>query len=186
MSYDLEYGMDPQGRFRFYGIYSAKVISIDDPANKSRIQVQIQGPTGQQVTGWAKACLPITSNSNHPDHIAHTAAQVAALLSTHDTHSISVTGTTGGATVSTFGSHTHTFSSSTTAAHTAHAGVSGGKLEHPHKTVANTTEKWNDSQETNTTAEHTPHRIVATKNQLVWVMFEAGDPEYPVWIGVQG
>ena len=183
MPNDLEYGIDPQGRFRFYGLYSAKVINIDDPANKSRIQVQVQGPTGQQVTGWAKACLPITSNSNHPDHIAHTAAQVAALLSTHDTHSISVSGTTGsGGTPS----HTHSFSASTTASHVAHAGVSGGKLEHPHKTVENTSERWNDSQETNTTAEHTPHRIVARKNQLVWVMFEAGDPEYPVWIGVQG
>ena len=182
MSININYGMDPMGRSRFYGIYSAKVISIQDPLNKSRIQVQVHAPTGKEVTGWAKACLPITSNSNHPDHIAHTAAQVAALLSTHATHSISVSGTTtsGGDP-----SHSHTFSASTTAAHADHAGISGTKLEHPHKTVANTTQKWNDSQETNTTAEHTPHRIVAKKNQLVWVMFEAGDPEYPVWIGVQ-
>jgi hypothetical protein len=33
--------------------------------------------------------------------------------------------------------------------------------------------------------EHTLHRTVPEVNQLVWVMFIAGDPDYPVWIGVQ-
>jgi hypothetical protein len=36
-----------------------------------------------------------------------------------------------------------------------------------------------------TTPEHTFHRTVPQPGQKVWVMFEAGDPEYPVWIGVQ-
>jgi hypothetical protein len=182
MREDLVYGQDPQGRLRFFGLYGAKVISISDPLKKNRVQVQVFQTTGTQITGWAAPCLPITSNSNHPDHIAHTAAQVAALLSTHDTHSISVSGTTGAGGTQ---SHTHSFSASTTASHGAHSGVSGGKLEHPHKTVASTTEKWNDSQETNTTAEHSPHRLLPRVGQLVWVMFAAGDPEYPVWIGVQ-
>jgi hypothetical protein len=35
------------------------------------------------------------------------------------------------------------------------------------------------------TPEHTFHRTVPAINQLVWVMFIAGDPDYPVWIGVQ-
>ena len=33
--------------------------------------------------------------------------------------------------------------------------------------------------------EHTFHRTFPAVAQLVWVMFIAGDPDYPVWIGVQ-
>lgn len=174
-SEDYEYGMDPQGRLRFYGIYSAKVVDITDPLQKSRIKVQVQQATGNEVTAWAVPCLPITSNAEHPDHLTHTAAQVAALLNTHATHNISVSGTTdsGGVTEA----HSHSFSASTTASHAAHSGNSG-ELTHAHVTVT-------DPQETDTIREHTPHRIVPRLNQKVWVMFVAGDPEYPVWIGVQ-
>ncbi len=172
---EYDYGMDPQGRLRFYGIYSAKVVDINDPLQKSRVKVQVQQATGNEVTSWAVPCLPITSNAEHPDHLAHTASQVAALLNTHSSHSISVSGSTssGGST----DPHTHTFSASTTASHSAH---SGNSLELTHEHVAVT-----DPQETDTIREHTPHRIIPRLNQKVWVMFVAGDPEYPVWIGVQ-
>jgi hypothetical protein len=33
--------------------------------------------------------------------------------------------------------------------------------------------------------EHTFHRSVPVEGQMVWVVFEAGLLEYPVWIGVQ-
>jgi hypothetical protein len=33
--------------------------------------------------------------------------------------------------------------------------------------------------------EHTFHRNLPVVGQKVWVMFVAGDPEFPVWIGVQ-
>jgi hypothetical protein len=42
-----------------------------------------------------------------------------------------------------------------------------------------------DPQETDTVNEHTAHRIIPRIGQLVWVMFIAGDPDHPVWIGVQ-
>ena len=35
------------------------------------------------------------------------------------------------------------------------------------------------------TPEHTFHRSKPVVGQMVWVMFIAGDPEFPVWIGVQ-
>ena len=38
---DSEYGQDPQGRLRFYGIYSAKVTNVTDPLKKNRVQVQV-------------------------------------------------------------------------------------------------------------------------------------------------
>ena len=171
---DLNYGQDPQGRARFYGIYSARVVNITDPLKKNRSQVQINQPTGLEITGWAVPCLPITSNSNHPDHNEHTAAQVAALLTTRTSY----TSPTSDSVLD--GSHNHTIPPLVVVPKT-----NPGTLKHSHKLAANTTERWNDSQETNTTPEHTPHRLVPREKQLVWIMFIAGDPEYPVWIGVQ-
>jgi hypothetical protein len=183
---DSDYGLDPQGRLRFYGLYSAKVISVSDPLKKNRIQVQVYQTTSTAVTGWAKACLPVADNSYHPDHVAHTAAQVAALLTNH---SLSVTsGAASGGT-----SHTHSVTATLT-----HVGNSG-TLKHPHaatKTMVNNNVKVNtptsktDTQEVSkysdsTVPEHTFHRTIPAVGQLVWVMFEAGDPEYPVWMGVQ-
>ena len=169
-----EYGFDPQGRPRYYGIYSAKVLDVNDPLKRSRIKVQVDQPNGSAIGNyWAEACLPVTSNANHPDHQEHTAAQIAALLTT------SSTSTSTSSAGSPSHSHSVTIPALTVVAKTS------GTLKHPHKTAANTTEKWNDSQETNTTDEHTPHRIIAKKNQHVWVMFEAGLLEYPIWIGIR-
>jgi hypothetical protein len=164
-----DYGMDPTGRFRFFVIYEAKVVDINDPLKKNRIKVKVQQSTGQEVSGWARCVQPITNVANHPDHEEHTAAQIAALLTTTATTAADPQG-----------------GSVTIPALTVVAKAGAGTLKHPRKTAANTTQKWNDAQEqTPRVAEHTPHRLVPKVGQLVWVMFVAGDPEYPVWIGVQ-
>jgi hypothetical protein len=209
---ELSYMVDPMGRVRFFGIYSAKVVDINDPLKKNRIKVKVQQSTGQEVTGWARACLPIIANANHPDHLPHLASEVANLLQAHATHAThSTTITSGAASAGT--AHTHPVVISL--AHDAHTNNHTGKtpdttfkLTHAHDTTANTTQDWNDSQEQNLTpggldidpvaagfgtnrstdlarvAEHTPHRLIPKVGQLVWIMFEAGDPEYPVWTGV--
>lgn len=166
---------------RFYGIYLGICVDVEDDENDNRIRLQVPQVLGQSQTGWARACLPVTSNSNHPDHKKHLASEVAALLQAHADHSVS--GTTGGATVSTFGSHTHSFSFTT--AHTNNHTGNSLSLDHEHETDADEDNKWNDDQETNLTPEHTPHRLVPKLGQKVWVMFEGGDPNFPVWMGVE-
>ena len=192
--------MDPQGRPRFYGIYSGQVTGVNDPLKQNRIQVLVHGPTGVESHNWAPACSPMTSSSYHPDHQPHTASQIAALLTTT---AATVSGGGGG----------------TVPALTVVAKSGGGQLNHPHNTVKTMTTKnvivssptsttdtfpvttyTNDSglSAPGTTSaqtklthpdlakpEHTLHRTVPAVNQLVWVMFIAGDPDYPVWIGVQ-
>jgi ketosteroid isomerase-like protein len=111
--------LDPQGRTRFYGIYEGIVKEINDPLKKGRIKVQVT-VTGQEVTDWARAVLPITYNANHPDHQEHTAAQVAALLTTQST---SITDSRG--------------DSATVPALTVVAKAGAGTLKHPHKTAVN-------------------------------------------------
>lgn len=169
-----EYMMDPWGQTKFYGIYEGTVVDVNDPKKQNRIKLSVT-ITGTEVSNWARAVLPITSNANHPDHQEHTAAQIAALLTTTAT-----TVTSGAASAGT--AHTH---SVTVPALTVVAKAGAGTLKHPHKTAADTTQKWNDAQETNTVAEHTPHRMIPKKGQKVWVMFIAGSPNDPVWIGVQ-
>ena len=196
---ELDYGLDYQGRARFYGIYSATVLAGDDPLKRNRIRVQIPQVHGLAKSAWAKACLPVTDNSYHPDHLAHTAAQVAELLTNHSA-TITTSSVNDGGTGSSAHSHTVTVN-------LAHAGNTG-KLTHPHTTAksmvtspytVNAPTASTDSQEKSqyTTAsgltapdgtknpEHTFHRTVPYAGQLVWVMFEAGDPEWPVWVGVQ-
>jgi hypothetical protein len=158
------YGVDPLGRPRFYGVYIGKVLDIDDPLKKSRIKISVSQPTGGAKTGWAEACLPVTSNANHPDHKEHLAADIAALLTTQS----SSTGSGGG-----LDSHSHSIPALTIVAKSG-----AGSLDHERKATS-------DPQETNVTDEHTPHRIVPRKYQEVWVMYVAGDPEFPIWIGVR-
>jgi hypothetical protein len=197
---ELEYGLDFQGRRRFFGIYSAVVLPGTDPKGRFAVQLQIPGPSGMEKTSWAKACLPITDNSYHPDHNPHTAAQIAALLTTTP---VVVTDSNG--------------DTETVPALTVVPKPPGtGQLNHQH-TITNsmvntslqvaagaptaTTDTLEKSKYTSasglyapgtistdtsiTTPEHTFHRTVPQPGQKVWVMFEAGDPEYPVWIGVQ-
>jgi|688.fasta_scaffold814587_2 hypothetical protein len=195
MSSDSEYMMDPQGRPRFYGIYSGQVTSINDPLKQNRIKVLVHGPTGVESHNWAPSCSPITSTSYHPDHQPHTAAQIAALLTTT---AATVSGGGGG----------------TVPALTVVAKPGGGQLNHPHTTTKTMTNKnvivssptsttdtleasiyttasglsapgTTSSSTSNNVPEHTFHRTIPALNQLVWVMFIAGDPDHPVWIGVQ-
>jgi len=197
MTNESEYMMDPQGRPRFYGLYSGQVTSVKDPLKKNRIQVLVHGPTGVESHNWAPACLPITDSSYHPDHQPHTAAQIAALLTTTATTAADPQG-----------------GSVTIPALTVVAKSGGGQLNHPHtvtKTMVNkglvvssptsTTDAFESSTYTAAsglsapgttssstslkTPEHTFHRTFPAVGQLVWVMFMAGDPDHPVWIGVQ-
>mgnify|MGYP006284553853 FL=1 len=204
--HEAEYGLDPQDRPRFYGIYSAKVIDVSDPLKKNRIKVQVYQATGTEVTGWAKACLPIVDNSYHPDHLPHTASQVAALLTTQSTAVTSGAASAGTA-------HTH---SVTIPALTVVAKDATKQLNHAHATTKTMVDpktglitaaplSTTDSKEVSAytaasglyapgttttdtsikTPEHTFHRTYPAVGQLVWVMFEAGLLDIPVWVGVQ-
>jgi hypothetical protein len=160
---------------RFYGIYEGICTDINDPEKTSRIRLQVPQVLGTEVTEWAKPCLPVSINSNHPDHLAHTAAQVAALLNNHTASTDSQL--TGAST------HSHSVSIST------HSGNSG-TLTHAHKTTADAVNKLNAAYGTvfndaTNTLEHTPHRLVPNIGQKVWIMFIAGDPNFPVWMGVE-
>jgi hypothetical protein len=105
-------------------------------------------------------CLPITSNANHPDHLDHTASQIAALLTTTP---VSVTDSRG---------DTETVPALTVVAKNAN------KLTHTHETTT-------DEYDTQTASpQHTNHRTIPNLDQKVWVMFIAGDPNFPVWMGV--
>lgn len=149
---------------KYYGIYRGICIDIEDPEQLNRIRLKVPQVLNTNVTNWAYPCLPVATNADHPDHLNHTAAQVAALLSDHV-----VSGSTS--VESSPGSHSHTFSVTKT-----HSGKSGQKLNHDHATL-------DDPLETNDT-EHTLHRKIPNLNQGVWVMFEGGDINFPVWIGV--
>jgi hypothetical protein len=168
---------------KFYGLYEGICAENDDPEGENKIKLQVPQVMGQEMTEWARPCLPVTSNSNHPDHKKHLAAEVAALLLGHGDHSVSISGTTGGG-----GSpgHTHSFSGTQTLSHTNNHTGNSLSLDHAHETDANTENKWNDDLEITTEfPEHTPHRLVPAVGQKVWVMFIAGDPNFPVWMGVE-
>lgn len=264
---ELDYGLDFQGRRRFYGVYSAVVLPGTDPKGRFAIQLQIPGPSGMQKTSWAKSCLPVTDNSYHPDHLAHTSSKIAALLSTASTLTISSVIPSGSTTTYRYSSATQQTSSgapiiinggvykvtsvatvtsgsvySFTVTDPPEATTSGssgtsvayipaspiipntitGQLNHAHrkptdpvvnKSMVNTSLQVTAGAPTATTdtlenskytpasglsapgttstdtsitiPEHTFHRTLPQPGQKVWVMFEAGDPEYPVWIGVQ-
>jgi len=151
---------------RFYGIYEGVCVDNEDPDSLNKIKLQIPQILGTEITDWAKPCLPVTSNANHPDHIDHLASEVAGLLANHTLSVTSGTSSSGNA-------HTHTVSA--TLSHTGNSHT----LSHPH---ANST----DTLDTNTASpQHTYHRTVPNIGQKVWVMFIAGDPNFPVWMGVE-
>jgi len=156
----------------YFGIYRGVCVDNEDPENLNRIRLKVPQILHTNVTNWAYPCLPVVTNADHPDHLPHLASEVAALLTTHTNHAVSVSGTTssGGSP-----SHTHTFSATQTLSHATHAGNSG-ELTHAHAELT-------DPLETNDT-EHTLHRKVPNISQGVWVMFEGGDPNFPIWMGV--
>lgn len=63
---DLEYGLDPQGRSRFFGVYTANVLSNEDPLKKGRLQLQIFQPTGKAKTAWTPQCVGVLPQPNFP------------------------------------------------------------------------------------------------------------------------
>ena len=155
---------------KHYGVYRGICKQNEDPDEYKRIKLLVPQVLGNALSEWAWPCLPVTSNSNHPDHKKHLASEVANLLVNHTATFTSSNG----------GSPGHTHTTAVTFSHTGNA----LELDHEHETTANTDELWNDEQETNTTAEHTPHRLVPRLDQGVWVMFEGGDANFPIWIGV--
>ncbi|CAB4122166.1 hypothetical protein UFOVP27_83 [uncultured Caudovirales phage] len=195
---EIDYGLDFQGRRRFYGIYSAVVLPGVDPLGRFRIKLLIPGPTGVEKTNWAKACLPVTDNSYHPDHNPHTASQIAALLTTT---AVAVSGGTGGGTVPALTIVPIAATGQLNHAHTTTKSMVNTTLQVAVGAPTATTDTLENSKYTSasglyapgttstdtsrTTPEHTFHRTLPQPGQKIWVMFEAGDPEYPVWIGVQ-
>mgnify|MGYP003349010499 CR=1 FL=1 len=144
---------------RFYGIYQGICTNNQDPTNKYRVRLLVPQVLGQNETEWAMPCLPVTDNADHPDHNPHTPSQTASQLTT-----VPVTITVGSSTA-------------TVPALTVTPKSGASNLTHTH--VAST-DPLDD-----TVAEHTHHRKVPNVNQKVWVMFIAGDPNFPVWMGVQ-
>lgn len=168
----------PSYDHRFYGIYEGICMNNADPEKKNKIVVQVPQVLGDDHSAWARPCLPVTSNSNHPDHKYHLATEVAALLKAHADHSYSGTTGSGG------DGHTHPFSFSVSH-NNNHAGNTN-YLEHQHVSTVSTSNLWNDKDEITTPLpEHTPHRLVPHIGQKVWVMFIGGDPNFPVWMGVE-
>ena len=202
MNNDSEYMMDPQGRPRFYGIYSGQVTDVNDPLKQNRIQVLVHGPTGVESHNWAPACLPITSSSYHPDHEPHTAAQIADLLTTT---AINISGTDSGGDSHTIAVPALTVVAKDTTKQLNHKHVTATKTMVNKNVVVSSPTSTTDTLEnslyttasglsapgttssstSNKVPEHTFHRTFPAVAQLVWVMFIAGDPDYPVWIGVQ-
>lgn len=199
---DYQFNQDPVGRLRFYGIYEAQVVDVNDPLKKDRIKVKVFQATGQEITGWARACRPITESSYHPDHAPHTAAQIAAMLTTtpvsvtdsrgdtetvpaltivpkspgnqqlNHQHVVTKTKTkTQGKSIFVSSAPTSTTDSKENSLYTTASGLSA-----PGTTTTDVSIK---------VPEHTFHRAIPVVNQMVWVMFIAGDPGNPVWIGVQ-
>ncbi len=46
-----------------FGIYRGMVLSVTDPAGRSRVQVLVPG-VGGQTSGWADPCLPAGSSAS--------------------------------------------------------------------------------------------------------------------------
>lgn len=61
-----EYGLDPQGRLRFYGIYSGRVVDVNDPLKKGRIKVQVPQTTGTEALAWASPAIGGLAEVNYP------------------------------------------------------------------------------------------------------------------------
>ena len=172
----------------FFGVYRGVCVENNDPENKNRIKLKVPQILGDSLSDWASPVMPVTNNANHPDHKKHLASEVAALLNAHATHATH----SGTWTTSSGGSPAHTHTVTYSLAHDAHTNNHSGKtpdttyyLDHAHETDADEDNKWNDDLEvTDEFPEHTPHRMVPAIDQGVWVMFEGGDPNFPIWIGV--
>lgn len=145
---------------RFYGIYLGICIDNQDPDELNKIKLKVPQVLGDAVSEWALPCLPVISNADHPDHKDHTAAQIAALLTTTATTAADPQGGTVSIPALTV------------------VAKNSNKLTHTH-------EETDDEYDTQTASpQHTYHRTIPNLKQKVWVMFIAGDPNFPVWMGV--
>ena len=211
---EMNYGLDHIGRGTYYGIYEGIVKSVSDPLKRGRILVSVNQITGAEVSHWAPGCFPISNCSYHPDHKPHTADQIASLLQIAQ-FTVNSTGTgtgssaTGGA-VTTTDTVTATVGPLMVVPRVPNAPSATNQLNHPHvsavksmtskiKNLASVITSPSTTAETDTskyshgqtapdgtsTPEHTFHRALPIVGQQVWVMFIAGNPEYPVWVGVQ-
>jgi hypothetical protein len=145
---------------RFYGIYLGICIDNQDPDEQNKIKLKVPQIMGDAISEWALPCLPVIANADHPDHKDHTAAQIAALLTTT---TVSVTDSRG---------DTATVPALTVVA------KNSNKLTHTHETTTDQYDTQTDSP------QHTYHRTIPNLDQKVWVMFISGDPNFPVWMGV--
>lgn len=236
---ELDYGMDPQGRLRFYGIYSANVLQNNDPLGKGRLKLQVFQPTGKSMTVWAPQCIGGLSQPNYPYgtfmstvNQTVTAANTATVVTLNRTEDAN-----GGISLSNnrlyvseqgdyFLNFSAVFSKSNANAASVDIWLRKNGLDIPRSNTrveisGNPGEKvvtvgfildlnpgdyiqfaFSSPENSMTLTAHTgltnPTRpdipsIIATLNLVgkyipkpgtkVWVMFEAGDPEYPVWIG---
>ncbi|CAB4148156.1 hypothetical protein UFOVP696_41 [uncultured Caudovirales phage] len=171
---------------RFYGIYLGLCVDNQDPENSQRIKLLVPQVLGGEFTEWASPCLPVIFNADHPDHKKHLASEVAALLQAHANHTDTLSTASGGSPAHT---HSITLNLSHTNNHTGKTPDSANFLDHEHETDYDADKKWNDASGTAfddaaDLKEHTPHRGVPNLDQQVWVMFIAGDPNFPVWMGV--
>jgi hypothetical protein len=203
---DTEYGFDPQGRLRMPGIYSATVIDNQDPLKRGALKLQIHQTTSTQITNWVPGCFPVTDTSYHPDHNPHLASDIANMLTTQSTTATDPQG--GSVTVPAL-----TVVAKNASYQLNHAHVSSIKnmlktSAQNIKTITTTTQTATDLLESSayangttapnqagtvssnitnsTTPEHTFHRTIPAIGQLIWFMFIGGDPDKPVWMGVQG
>lgn len=151
---------------KYYGIYRGVVVDNNDPKKLNRITAMVPQVLGEGVTEWAWPCLPVTANEPALDHEEHTAAQVAALLTTQSTTTPNPEG-----------------GSISIPALTVVAKGGAGTLKHPHVGSSDDLTK-DGSEEGLIAAEHVYPRKVPNVAQGVWVMFEGGNPDFPVWIGV--
>jgi hypothetical protein len=91
MNNELEYGFDPLGRARHFGIYKGYVLDTRDPLKQFRLKVRIPILSGVEVTEWAEACLPVHSNLEQPDHQPHSATLTSSSAGdVAHTHTVSV------------------------------------------------------------------------------------------------
>lgn len=234
---DLNYMVDPLGRVRFFGIYSAKVIDNRDPLKQGRVKLQILQPTGNATTGWAPACLGAISQTKYPYGTFSTTAGQALGVNTATVINNSWVQEDVNKTylssnrmyVEETGDYFFQFSAmitkSTANSGTADIWVRKNGTDIP-RSNTRVTLAGSGAEITMTvgfildlaagdyiqlvgsaSASNTQLSasgagvgpaipgVIATLNLVgkyipkpgtkVWVMFEAGDPEYPVWIGVQ-
>lgn len=236
---ELEYSYDPQGRSRFFGLYSANVISNQDPLNKGRLKLQVFQPTGKAITAWAPQCVGALPQPKSPyGTFLSTVDQTVSAANTATLVTLNSTEDDNGGIylsnnklyVSEQGDYmlmfSAVFSKPNASASDADIWLRKNGVDIPRSNTrvevsGNPGEKvvtvnfildldagdyvqfaFSSPDHEMTLTAHTglttPTRpdipsIIATLNLVgkyvpkpgtkVWVMFEAGDPEYPVWIG---